>query len=106
MRDLEILIGRTIEEAVSHATAPLLAKIEAQTAQLAQLTDTQRATQAAYAEEQASLAGRIEAQAIAQRLLMDALQQLRKDRAPETAGIALLSVEIAQIKEAWRKHRK
>jgi chromosome segregation ATPase len=110
MRDLEILIGHTIEQAVSNATAPLLAKIEAQTAQFEQLIAAQRAAQAdqaaaqaSYAEAQASLAGRIEAQAIAQRLLMDALQQLRKDRAPETAGIALLSAEITHLKEAQQK---
>jgi chromosome segregation ATPase len=110
MRDMEIVIGHTIEQAVSNATAPLLARIEAQTAQIEQLTATQKAAQAAqaaaqasYAEAQASLAGRIEAHAVAQRLLMDALQQLRKDHAPETAGIAVLSAEIVQLKEATQR---
>jgi hypothetical protein len=110
MRDLELVIGHTIERAVSNATAPLLARIEAQAAQIEQLTIAQRATQeaqeaaqASYAEAQASLAGRIEGQAVAQRLLMDTLQQLRKDRAPETAGIALLNAEVVQFKEATHR---
>jgi hypothetical protein len=110
MRDLELVIGHTIEQAVSNATAPLLARIEAQTAQIEQLAAAQKAAQAAqaaaqdsYAEAQASLAGRIEAHAVAQRLLMDALQQLRKDHAPETAGIAVLSAEVVQIKEATQR---
>jgi hypothetical protein len=110
MRDLELAIGHTIEQAISMATAPLLARIEAQTAQIEQLAAAQEmaqavqaATQASYAEAQASLAGRLEAQAVAQRLLMDALQQLRKDRAPETAGITFLSAEVAQLKEATQR---
>jgi hypothetical protein len=110
MRDLELIIGHTIEQAVNNATAPLLARIEAQTAQIEQLTVAQKAAQAAqaeaqtsYAEAQASLAGRIEAHAVAQRLLMDALQQLRKDHAPETAGIAILSAEVVQLKEATQR---
>jgi gamma-glutamylcysteine synthetase len=110
MRDLELVIGHTIEQAVSKAIAPLLERIEAQKAQIEQLTAAQKAaqavqaaSQASYAEAQASLAGRIEAQAVAQRLLMDALQQLRKDHAPETAGIAVLSAEIVQLKEVTQR---
>jgi hypothetical protein len=110
LRNLELMIGHTIEQAISNATAPLLERIEAQTAQIEQLTAAQRAAQAAqaaaqtsYAEAQASLAGRIEAQAVAQRLLMDALQQLRRDHAPETAGAAILSAEVIQLKEATQR---
>jgi hypothetical protein len=141
-RDMEIVVGRAVEQVVSNVTAPLLARIEeqsdlleAQTAQIeqlataqalllesierltmgqapilehiAQLTAAQKAAEAAqvgaqtaYTEAQASLAGRLEAQAVTQRLLMDQLKQLRKDRAPETAGIAVLSAEITQLRKA------
>jgi hypothetical protein len=141
-RDMEIVVGRAVEQVVSNITAPLLARmeeqsdlIEAQTAQIQQLTSaqasllesierltiaqtpllehiarltaaheaaqsTQADAQTAYTEAQALIAGRIEAQAVTQRLLMDQLKQLRKDRAPETAAISVLNAEIAQLRKA------
>jgi hypothetical protein len=77
-RDLEIIIGKAIEQAVSNATAPLLARIE-------QLT-----------EAHASLSGHMEAQAAAHTLLMDDLKESRKDR-------AMLRAELAKLTEGQQE---
>lgn len=74
-RDLELIVGKAVEQAVSNATAPLLERIE----------------QLSLAH--AALSGHMEAQAAAHTLLMDDLKESRKDR-------AMLRVELAKLMEA------
>jgi hypothetical protein len=77
-RDLELIIGEAVEQAVSDATAPLLERIE-------QLTMAH-----------ATLSGYMEAQAAAHTLLMDDLKESRKDR-------AMLRAELAKLTEARQR---
>jgi hypothetical protein len=77
-RDLELIVGKAVEQAVSNATAPLLDRIE-------QLT-------AAHT----SLSGHMEAQAAAHTLLMDDLKESRKDR-------AMLRAELSKLTEAQQE---
>jgi hypothetical protein len=94
-RDMELLIGRAVEDAVKAAQAPLLKYIE-------QLTSTQ-APLAEYIEKltaaHGSLSGRIEAQGAAHSLLMEELKQLRQDRATQTGHIERLTAKIEELEQ-------
>jgi excisionase family DNA binding protein len=87
-RDMELVVGRAVEQAISKVTAPLLNQIAVQTEEIAALRTAHE-----------TLSGRIEAESAAHSLLMDELREARKDRAD-------LRAELAKLTEAQQDHQE